>query len=224
MSSGSLSAATRETGGGRAFRPGPRRALAVAVATAVAVAAVLVIVLSSGGGHRGQAQAASVQKYGHLPSWLPKISNSSTKLEVARPASPILSEEQGYTVHAELPHGVTNVTAAGPELPAWVASAEQTGKLSDDDSVPGTFVVTVIDAKGTIPITAGSFTVLTDSGKIEHAKVTLMGGGSIPAALHAGQHVNLDVRAPVVEGSGSIRWAPLGAKVLVGWIYQAEFD
>ena len=46
----------------------------------------------------------------------------------------------------------------------------------------------------------------------------------MPAVLHAGQHVNLDVRAPVNEGSGSIRWAPLGRKVLVGWIYQVELD
>ena len=54
--------------------------------------------------------------------------------------------------------------------------------------------------------------------------MTLVGGGRLPSALHAGQHVNLDVRGPVAEGSGSIRWAPLGPKVLVGWIYQVELD
>jgi hypothetical protein len=224
MSSGSLRAATPESGGGRAFGPGPRTALAVALIATIAIAATLVIALNSSGGHRVPLQAASVHRYGHLPSWLPKISNGASKLEVARPASPILEEEQGYTVRAELPSGATNVTASGPEIPNWVASAEQTGKLSDDDSVPGTFVVTLIGTHGTVPISAGAFTILTDAGRIVHPKVTLAGGGRLPAALHAGQHVNLNVRGGVDEGSGSIRWAPLGRKVLVGWIYQVELD
>lgn len=223
MSSGSLSAATRETGGGGAFRPGPRTAFAMGILVAIVVAATLEVALRSGGGHRPLTQAR-VHRYGDLPSWLPKISNGTPRLEVARASSPILQEEQGYTVRAELRHGVTNVTAAGPEIPSWVASAEQTGKLSDDDSVPGTFVVTLIGATGTVPITAGSFTILTNAGKIVHPKVTLAGGRRVPAVLHAGQHVNLDVRAPVNEGSGSIRWAPLGRRVLVGWIYQVELD
>jgi hypothetical protein len=221
MSSGSLRAATRETGGGRAFRPGPRTAFAIGILVAIVVAATLEVALRSGGGHRPLTEA-QVHRYGHLPSWLPKISNGTAKLEVARPSSPILQEEQGYTVRAQLPHGVANVTAAGPEIPSWVPSAEQTGKLSDGDAVPGTFIVTLIGAAGIVPVTAGSFTILTDAGKIVHPKVTVVGGGRMPSVLPAGQHVNLEVRAPVNEGSGSIRWAPLGRKVLVGWIYQVE--
>ena len=102
MSSGSLSAATRETGGGRAFRPGPRTAFAMGILVAIVVAATLEVALRSGGGHRPLTQA-QVHRYGHLPSWLPKISNGTPKLEVARPSSPILQEEQGYTVRAQLP-------------------------------------------------------------------------------------------------------------------------
>ena len=157
MSSGSLSAATRETGGGGAFRPGPRTAFAMGILVAIVVAATLEVALRSGGGHRPLTQAR-VHRYGDLPSWLPKISNGTPRLEVARASSPILQEEQGYTVRAELRHGVTNVTAAGPEIPSWVASAEQTGKLSDDDSVPGTFVVTLIGATGHGP----------DNGRVVH--------------------------------------------------------
>src|SRR5579863_7153805 len=110
MSSGSLRVATSETGGDRAFRPGPRTALAMVIIAVIVVAAVLVIALSSGGKQAtGRLHAAT--KYGHLPSWLPDISNGAEKLEVARPASPVLHEEQGYTVQAELPHGATNITA-----------------------------------------------------------------------------------------------------------------
>lgn len=228
MSSGSLTAATPETGGGRAFRPGPRTALAVAMAAAVVIAAVLVVALNSGGGAAtrggGAATRSHVTKYGQLPGWLPKITNTTTKLEVARAASPVLHEEQGYTVHAVLPRGTTNITAVGPEIPGWVASADQTGKLPDGKSVPGKFIVTVIDAGGTIPVSAGAFTILTDAGKIVRTKVAVMGGGRLPMTLHPGQHINLAVQGGVVEGSGSIRWAPLGRKVLVGWIYQVEFD
>jgi hypothetical protein len=221
MSSGSLRVATSETGRGRAFRPGPRSAFAGAAVVAIVIAAIVVIALGSGG--KSSAQAAA-HRYGHLPSWLPKISNGAQQLEVARPASPVLREEQGYTVRAELPGGATNITAAGPEVPSWVASDVQTGTWPDGKPVPGKFIVTVIDAKGTVPVVASAFTILTDAGVIVHPKVTLVGGGPLPAALHPGQHVNVVVSGAVTEGSGSIRWAPLGRKVLVGWIYQLELD
>lgn len=224
MSSGSLTAATPETGGGRAFRPGPRRAFAVAIIAAILIAAILVIALSSGGKQAATGRLHAAAKYGHLPSWLPNISSNSQKLEVARSAAPVLREEQGYTVRAELPHGATNITAAGPEVPAWVASDVQSGTWPDEKPVPGKFIVTVIDAQGTVPVAASAFTVLTDAGVIVHPKVTLVGGGPLPAALHPGQHINLAVKGGVTEGSGSIRWAPLGPKVLVGWIYQVELD
>jgi hypothetical protein len=196
-------------------------AFAVAIGAAIVIAVVLVVALSSGGDQSGRVHAT---RYGHLPSWLPKISNGTSKLEVARPASPVLHEEQGYTVRAVLPHGTTNVTAAGPQVPTWVASAEQTGKWPDGKPVPGKFIVTVIDAGGTVPLSAGAFTILTDAGQIVHPKVAVQGGGRLPASLHPGQHINLVVQGGVAEGSGSIRWAPLGQKVLVGWIYQLELD
>ena len=221
MSSGSLTAATPETGGGRAFRPGPRMAIAVAAVAAVVAAAVLIIALSSGAKQAGRVH---VTRYGHLPSWLPNISNSTSKLEVARPASPVLREQQGYTVHAVLPHGAANVTAVGPQVPSAVASAAQTGKWPDGKPVPGKFVVTVIDSTGTVRVSAGAFTILTDAGQIVHPKVAVQGGARLPLTLHPGQHINLAVQGGVAEGSGSIRWAPLGQKVLVGWIYQVELD
>ncbi len=191
---------------------------------AILIAAILVIALGSGGKQAAAGRLHAATKYGHLPSWLPKISNNTAKLEVARPASPVLREEQGYTVRAVLPHGTTNVTAAGPEIPSWVASAVQTGKLSDDKPVPGKFIVTVIDATGTIPVSAGAFTILTDAGQIVHPKVSVEGGGQLPMMLHRRQHINLAVEGGVAQGSGSIRWAPLGQKVLVGWIYEVELD
>jgi hypothetical protein len=223
MSSGSLSAATPETGGGRAFRPGPRKAFGAAALAAAAIAAILLVALGSSGGNAPTAQRAAT-KYGRLPAWLPRISNSTPKLEVARPSAPVLSEEQGYTVHAVLPGGSTDITAVGPQVPGYVADDVQSGTWPDDKPVPGTFIVTLADVSGDVPLSAGAFSILTDSGRIVHPRVTVRGGGRLPSMLHAGQHLNLEVTGGVTEGSGSIRWAPLGPKVLVGWIYQLELD
>ena len=220
MSGGTTSAVNSSTGGGRAFRPGPRTALAAVVA-ATAAAVLLVILLGTGG---GQNTAGRVTSYGHLPKWLPKLSTAAPRLEVATAAKPVLGEEQGYTVHAMLPSGATDITAVGPQIPGWVASYVQSGVWPDAKPVPATFVVTLASVKGRVPISAAAFTVLTDGGQILHPKVAAMGGGAVPAELQPGQHVNLKVTTSVPEGSGSIRWAPLGRRVLVGWIYQLELD
>lgn len=127
-------------------------------------------------------------------------------------------------MQAELTTGGTDVTATGPEVPNWVADAVQTGKWPDGKPVPGSFIVTLADVRGTVPLAAGAFSILTDAGQIVHPKVAVKGGGQLPATLHAGQHINLEVSGGVTEGSGSIRWAPLGRRVLVGWIYQLELD
>lgn len=223
MSSGSLSAASHETGGGgRAFGPGRRSTFAIAAIAAIALAAILVATLTSGGAHRAS-PPAKVSAYGHLRSWLPRITNT-VRVEVAKPASPILSEEQGYTVHAELPQGGTEITVAGPQIPVYVSNAEQRDAWPDSKPVPGTFIVTLADVRGTVPLSAAAFSILTDAGKIVHPKVTVRAGGALPATLHSGERINLDVTGGVNEPSGSIRWAPLGKRVLVGWIYQLELD
>jgi hypothetical protein len=223
MSSGSLSAAGHhERGGGWALRPGPRSTVAAAAVAAIAVAALLLLTLTSGGAHRAT-RPAKVSAYGHLPGWLPKITNN-VKVEVAKPGSPILSEEQGYTVRAELARGGTEVTAAGPQIPAYVSNDVQRDAWPDSKPVPGTFIVTLADVRGTVPLSPTAFSILTDDGTIVHPEVAVRGGGALPAALHSGQRINLDVTGNVTEGSGSIRWAPLGKRVLVGWIYQLELD
>ncbi len=224
MSSGTLSAASSDTGRGRAFRPGPRWAFG-AVVLAVIIAAVVVVLVSTGGGHPASASGgAKATAYGKLPSWLPKYKPSATKLEVATAAKPILGEEQGFTVHAVLPGGAADITAVGPAIPAYVSRYVQDGVWQSSHAAPGTFVVSVTNVKGTVPLSAGAFSILTNSGQIVHTKVSLKGGGALPSAVHAGQNINLKVTGGVYEGSGSIRWAPLGPKVLVGWIYQLELD
>lgn len=223
MGTGTFGAATRETGGGRAFGPGPSTRFTAAAVVALAVAAALVVILAPSGRHPARS-TGRVVSYGWMPAWLPKVAAAAPKLEVARPATPVLREQQGYTVHAELPGGSADVTAVGPQIPRWVAGAVQSGKRADGEPVQGTFMVTLAAVRGRIPVAARAFSILTDSGEIVHPRVTVRGAARLPAALHSGQHLTLMVRAGVSDGSGSIRWAPLGTRVLVGWIYQLELD
>lgn len=207
-------------GGGRAFRPGPRWAFGAAALAAVIVAAVVVFALKPGGGH-----GAPGQKYGTLPSWLPKMHTVENETpELATVSKPVLAEEQGYTVSAKLPGGSAQVTANGPVLPGYVSNYVQSGKWPSTRLVPVSFYVTFASVKGDIALAPRDFNVLDGSGTILQTKVSIKGGGKLPAVLHSGQTVTLDVRGKAIEGQGSIRWAPGGKNVLVGWIYQLELD
>jgi hypothetical protein len=164
--------------------------------------------------------------YGSLPKWLPKqaVEPVAPKLEVATAASPILGEEQGFTVHAELPTGSADVTAVGPQVPSYVANYAQSGLWPSSKLVPSTFYVTFADVSGSIPIAARAFNVLTDGEQLVPASISVKGGGKVPAVVRAGQHIELLVKTKTLEGQGGFRWAPEGSKILVGWIYQLELD
>jgi hypothetical protein len=144
--------------------------------------------------------------------------------EFATLAKPILSEEQGYTVTAKLADGSADVTANGPIVPAYVANYAQSGQWPAGKLVPVKFYVTFAAVKGAVKIHPHDFTLLTQQGQIVPAKVSAKNGGAAPATLRPGQRVTLTVSSKAVEGQGSIRWAPGGNKVLIGWIYQLELD
>jgi len=220
----SIQATPSENRGSRAFRPGSRWAFVASAIAALVLAAALVIALQPGGpSHHYPAQDLT---YGSLPSWLPKdtVKPASPKVETASATRPIVDEQQGYTVQAQLASGSVDVTAVGPQVPDYVTNYAQSGLWPSAKLVPSTFYVTFADVKGSIPISARAFDVLTDDGQIIPATVSVDGGGTVPAALRAGQHIMLTVKTKTLEGQGSIRWAPNGPKVLVGWIYQLELD
>jgi hypothetical protein len=220
----SIQANPSENRGSRAFRPGSRWAFVAAAIAALVVAGALVMVLKSGGAaSRYPAQDLS---YGSLPKWLPKNSVKPTapEMEVASAAKPILGEEQGFTVRAQLPSGSADVTAVGPQVPTYVANYAQSGLWPSNKLVPSTFYVTFADVKGSIPIAARAFDVLTDGGQVVTASVSVSGGGKVPAVVRTGQHIELLVKTETLEGQGGFRWAPEGPKILVGWVYQLELD
>jgi hypothetical protein len=186
------------------------------------VAGVIVLALKPSGG--STIVAGHLVTPGKLPAWLPKITNTATKLELATPAKPILEEEQGYTVHAELPQGSADVTAVGPEFPTYVTNDVQNNRWPAGQLVPSTFFVTFAAVRGTVPISAADFSVLTDTGQVVRAKLKMKGGKPVPRSIHTGQQLTIEVITRTIEGQGSIRWAPQSPHVLVGWLYQLELD
>jgi hypothetical protein len=220
MSSGTFRATPSDDHGGQVPGPGRRWAFVAAAVAALAAAAVVVFLIAGGSGGK------SVENtYGHLPKWLPKISTpAAPQLEVATVSKPILSEEQGYTVHAELPTGSVNITAAGPGFPAYVTNYAARGLWPASKPVPSVFYVTLADVKGTIPLAAGGFSVENQAYQQVGATVSLKGGGKAPASVHTGQTVTLAVHSTTLEGQGAIAWSPLGKKALIAWIYQVELD
>jgi hypothetical protein len=220
----SIQANPSENRGSRAFRPGSHWAFVAAAIAALIAAAALVMALKPGGATPHY--PAQDLTYGSLPKWLPKkaITPAAPKLEVATAAKPILGEEQGFTVHAQVPTGSADVTAVGPQVPSYVANYAQSGLWPSSKLVPSTFYVTFADVTGSIPIAARAFNVLTDGGQLVPATISVKGGGKVPAVVRAGQTLKLLVKSETVEGQGGFRWAPEGPKILVGWIYQLELD
>jgi hypothetical protein len=222
MTGGTVPATPSEHRGHRAFRPGARWVFLTAAAVALVAAAVIVLALKPSGG--STIVAGHRVTPGKLPAWLPKITNTAPKLELATPAKPMLEEEQGYTVHAELPQGSADVTAVGPQFPAYVSNYAQSNRWPAGKLVPSTFFVTFAAVRGAVPISAADFSVLTDTGQIVRAKLKMKGGKPVPSSIHTGRQVTIEVVTRTIEGQGSIRWAPQSPHVLVGWLYQLELD
>lgn len=210
--------------GSRAFKPGSRWAFAGAVVVALVLAAVLVVALKPASNNKVLAVTP-----GKLPSWLPKsaqhpVANPTPQIEQATAANPILDEQQGYPVDATVPSGSVEMTAVGPQVPGYVSGYAEKGLWPATKLVPSVFYVSLANVKGSVPISAKAFSVLTGTGQVLPVKLSLQGGGKVPAVVKAGQRLTLEAKTKTLAGQGSIRWAPGGPKVLVGWVYQLELD
>jgi hypothetical protein len=223
MSVGAYPNASSGSDRGGAFWSRPRGRLLIAAAVAVAAIAVTGGILISS----TQRHTTGNSTYGGYPAWLAhtKLPPVNTVLKASL-SHPQLGAIEGNTVAVQLPGGAdAEVTAVGPALPAAVAAAAQAGTLSDGSPVPTTFTLTLIARRGTVPLRASAFSIMTAAGQLLHpAIVTGAGGTQLPKTLRTGQHLTLTLKAKLVEGDGALRWAPTGARVLSAWLYQLELD
>jgi hypothetical protein len=160
--------------------------------------------------------ASAAERYGQLPSWLPKAKVSTGRVLQASVAHPQLAI-QGDTVSVRLHGGAVLATTVGPTVP-------EDGQFPVPPTSPCTFTVTFRSAAGAIPVSAGSFTILDELGHVHHPRVTTTAGGALPARVGQGETLALRVTDVLPTGGGRLRWAPEGAKPIASWDFDVEID
>ncbi len=193
-------------GGAELSRPGSRTVQLVAIVVALAVA----------GGVYLAWPAPTMDRYGQLPSWLPKATIPVGRVVNASAAHPWLAV-QGDTVSVHLAHGRVLATTVGPAVP-------EEGRFPVPKTSPCTFIVTFTSASGVIPVRATAFTFLDELGRLHRPVVTVKGGGALPTRVRPGQTVSLLVSGVLPTGGGRLRWAPEGPTPLVSWDFDVEID
>jgi hypothetical protein len=155
-------------------------------------------------------------KYGTLPSWLPKSHEAVGRVVQASAAHPWLAVE-GDSVLVTLVHGQVLVTAVGPQVP-------ETGKVPVPATSPVRFVVTFSHARGSVPIGAGSFVLEDEESLLYHPAVSAYGGGPFPPYAPDGRSLSISISDVLPIGEGQLRWAPAGGKPIVSWDFDVEID
>jgi len=216
LTAGSPHSRAEQRDGGRAGRPGPRRAFLVAFA-AGAIGAAIAVPLALDGSPAAKDRAAAL-KYGGIPSWIPKAKVPVTRIVHASPAHPWLAIE-GDTVAVALPGGRGLVTAVGPEVPPGVV-----GHIPLVTHTLCTFIVTYAQVKGALPLKPRAFTIVDELGQLIQPHVTQLGGGRLAALAVGSRPLSVKVSAVLPVGSGTLRWAPLAGRPVVSWDFDVEVD
>lgn len=162
------------------------------------------------------AARASKATYGGLPSWLPAAKVRVGRIVTATPSQPRLAVE-GDTVAVRLPGGGAMTTAVGPAVP-------QAGRFPVPQTTPCRFTVTFAAVRGSVPISAGAFSILAEDGRHHAARLAVRGGGRAPRRIVAGHPVTLTLSAVLPTGNGQLGWAPLGGRPIASWDFAVEID
>lgn len=169
-------------------------------AARLAIAGLATAVAVSLGLYLAQTSGASANKYGTLPSWLPKATTPVGRVVTASAAHPALAIE-GDTVRLVLAHGSALATAVGPAVPA-------SGLSPVPATIRCTFTLTLAHLSGTVPIRG--FMLMDEYGNQYRPAVTVH--GSV-----------ITLTAVLPSGAGQLLWAPAGVHV-VSWDFDVEVD
>jgi hypothetical protein len=206
---------TTAAGGSRVFRLGSRyRRLLTACFIVFVVAGIAGYWAESLTSHA--AVPASDNKYGGLPSWLPKAKVPVGRVLQASSARPQLGIE-GDTFVVHVGGAQVTATAVGPQVPSE-------GQFPVASTTPCTFDITIAKATGTIALRQQDFTTVDEFGDLHTLLVTLHGGGRMPASIRPGQTVTLALTAVLPTGNGTLRWSPGSSKPIASWDFAVEID
>jgi hypothetical protein len=133
----------------------------------------------------------------------------------ASAAHPQLGVE-GDTMAVMASRGRVSATMVGPDDTIQ-------GQYPPPKTTPCTFVLTLTNAQGTVPINPADFTILDEEGNLYHPKVS-MAGGPPPSTAPINSQVILNIKEVLPTGSGQLRWAAGAAAPVALWDYSVEID
>jgi hypothetical protein len=133
---------------------------------------------------------------------------------VGRPADAI----QGISVRVTLASGARALmTTVGPDVP-------DRDQGSFRNHTNATWAVTFASVHGRLPISNGTFAITDEQGQTFAPRMTVLGGGKVPAAVPRGRPFTLVLHARTSIGDGKVRYKPAGGRLLVEWDFDAETD
>lgn len=154
-------------------------------------------------------------KYGGLPSFLPKESIHPDSVLTGTAAKPALTTE-GDSVEAKFSGGSARVSVVGPEVPGE-------GLPYQADATTCTWIVTITGTSGSIPVRASDFSSIDHLGAV-YRPAFVAGQPMPPTDLKPGQKATFELRADMMVGEGLMRWAPDGKHVVGSWDFEVEND
>jgi hypothetical protein len=181
------------------------------------VAAVTALAGCGGGPKKPIAAAAGATPLGSYPSFLPKdsLGGGTDSVLTGTAERPALTNE-GDPVRVKTPAYSVTVTVTGPQVPGE-------GLPFQANADTCTWVVTMSDATGTVPIKTPDFTAIDDQSNV-YKPAFVPGQPRPPAVLKPGQKVSFELRVVEATGEGLMRWAPDGTHIVAKWDFVVEND
>jgi hypothetical protein len=192
-----------------------RTAIGTVAALAVAVPAAVLSLAGCAATASHPSAAAHDDKYGSLPSYLPKDSIHPDSVLTGTATKPALTTE-GDSVEAKFAGGSALVSVAGPEVPGE-------GLPYQAAATTCTWTVTITGTSGSVPVRPSDFSSIDHLGAI-YRPALVAGQSTPPTALKPGQKATFELRAEMLVGEGLMRWAPDGKHIVGSWDFEVEND
>lgn len=158
---------------------------------------------------------ADADRYGKLPSWLPKDTTAPNSMLTADLQHPAITSE-GDAVEVHLAQGTVRMTVVGPEVPGE-------GLPVQPEDTTCTWVVTMSDASAPIDLKAADFNTLDHLGTV-YRVAAVPGQPAVPASIRPGQQVRFELRTAMPTGEGVMRYSGGTQHVLASWDFVVEND
>jgi hypothetical protein len=151
------------------------------------------------------------------PAFLPKSTlKVPTDTVLVGTASRSALTSEGDPVKVVTPHWSALMTVSGPEVPGE-------GLPYQTPATTCTWSVTVVDVKGSVPISASAFDTI-DHDASTYRPALVPGQPVPPRVLKAGDTSTFELRTIEPVGEGLMRWAPLGGHIVSKWDFVVEND